>query len=137
MGAWSNYVYGFNVSIVETFSYHTIDHPSVSNEELDDGMSNMELSEEQIDNFLLQLFNHSGYMIFYYDTYETDDLYANRKYRLTMKQQTKQNDKLVNYVKNKRENPNNIISFNINETIEFLKDKQLDMGFMNVKRTWE
>ena len=97
----------------------------------------MELSEEQIDNFLLQLFNHSGYMIFYYDTYETDDLYANRKYRLTMKQQTKQNDKLVNYVKNKRENPNNIISFNINETIEFLKDKQLDMGFMNVKRTWE
>ena len=35
------------------------------------------------------------HMIFYYDTYETDDLYANRKYRLTMKQQTEQNDKLV------------------------------------------
>lgn len=45
--------------------------------------------------------------------------------------------KMVNYVKNKRENPNNIISFNVNETIEFLKDKQLDTGFMNVKRTWE
>lgn len=77
------------------FSYHTIDHPSLSNEELDDGMSDVELSEEQIDNFLLQLWNHSGYMIFYYDSYETDDLYANRKYRLTMKQQTEQNDKLV------------------------------------------
>ena len=45
--------------------------------------------------------------------------------------------KLVNYVKNKRENPNNIISFNVNETMKFLKDKQLDIGYMNVKRTWE
>lgn len=77
------------------FSYRTIDHPSVYDEALDDGMVDTELSEEQIDNFLLQLWNHSGYMIFYYDTYETDDLYANRKYRLTMKQQTEQNDKLV------------------------------------------
>lgn len=77
------------------FSYHTIDHPSASKEELDDGMSDVELSEEQIDNFLLQLFNHSGYMIFYYDIYETNNLYANRKYRLTMKQKTEQNDKLV------------------------------------------
>lgn len=77
------------------FSYRTIDHPSVYDEALDDGMVNTELSEEQIDNFLLQLWNHSGYMIFYYDTYETDDLYASRKYRLTMKQKTEQNDKLV------------------------------------------
>lgn len=45
--------------------------------------------------------------------------------------------KLVNYVKNKRENPNNIISFNVNETIKFLKDKKLDTGYMNVKRTFE
>lgn len=45
--------------------------------------------------------------------------------------------KLVNYVKNKRENPDNIISFNVNETMKFLKDKQLDTGYMNVKRTWE
>ena len=45
--------------------------------------------------------------------------------------------KLVNYVKNKRENPNNIISFNVNETMEFLKDKELETGFMNVKRTFE
>lgn len=45
--------------------------------------------------------------------------------------------KLVNYVKNKRENPNNVISFNVNETMEFLKDKQLEDGFMNVKRTFE
>lgn len=44
--------------------------------------------------------------------------------------------KLVNYVKNKHEN-SNIISFNVNETIKFLKDKQLDTGYMNVKRTWE
>ena len=45
--------------------------------------------------------------------------------------------KLVNYVKNKRENPNNVISFNVNETMKFLKDKQLDTGFMSVKRTFE
>ena len=44
--------------------------------------------------------------------------------------------KLVNYVKNKRENPNNVISFNVNETMKFLKDKQLDTGFMSVKRTF-
>lgn len=77
------------------FSYCTIDHPSASKEKLDDGMVGVELSEEQIDKFLLNLPNHSGYMIFYYDTYETDDLYASRKYRLTMKQKTEQNDKLV------------------------------------------
>lgn len=77
------------------FSYCTIDHPSASKEELDDEMVGVELSEEQIDKFLLNLPNHSGYMIFYHDIYETDELYASEKYRLTMKQKTEQNDKLV------------------------------------------
>ena len=40
-------------------------------------------------------------------------------------------------LKNKRENPDNIVSFNVNETMKFLKDKQLDNGYMNVKRTFE
>ena len=44
--------------------------------------------------------------------------------------------KFVNYVKNKLENPNNIISFYIEDIMEFVKDKQLDNGYMNVKPTW-
>lgn len=75
------------------FSYNTIDHPSASKEELNDCMMNTELSEEKIDKFLLDLSNDSGYMIFHHDIYETDKLYANEKYHLTMKQETK--DKLV------------------------------------------
>lgn len=80
------------------FSYCTIDHPSASKEELDDSMIDSELSEEELDKFLLNLPNDSGYMIFYHDIYETDELYANEQYRLTMKQKTDQEDKLVKIV---------------------------------------
>lgn len=70
------------------FSYHTIDHPSGSNidNKFDEGMIDSELSEEEIDKFLVKLDNNDGYMIFHHDIYETDELYADTKYRVTMKQ---------------------------------------------------
>ena len=70
------------------FSYHTIDHPSGFNidNEFNDGMIDSELSEEEIDKFLVKLDNNDGYMIFHHNIYETDELYADTKYRVTMKQ---------------------------------------------------
>lgn len=70
------------------FSYRTIDHPSGFNidNEFDDGMIDSELSEAEIDKFLVKLDNNDGYMIFHHDIYETDELYADTKYRVTMKQ---------------------------------------------------
>mgnify|MGYP000924078718 CR=1 FL=1 len=70
------------------FSYRTIDHPSGFNidNEFDEGMIDSELSETEIDQFLVKLDNNDGYMIFHHDIYETDELYADTKYRVTMKQ---------------------------------------------------
>ena len=73
------------------FLYNTIDHPSGFNidNEFDDGMISSELSEADIDQFLVKLDNNDGYMIFHHDIYEADEpneLYADTKYRVTMKQ---------------------------------------------------
>lgn len=79
------------------FAYHTIDHPSsdIIDRDFDSGMIDMELSDQVIDVFLNSLANNDGYMVFYHDVYETDNLYAKQQYRLVMKQRLDENGVLV------------------------------------------